>query len=157
MELHYFKETSKFFHIAVLILLLVFVIVDMVIIGDEIKREYLLLIALVALSQVGLGYEGVMLSYRKNKCLTEGEKHEGEIVGKTGHASNRDGYFYRLIIKYGKETMTTPLIKSKYVDRLKSRSCTVWTNGKWAYAEGFELTRKRSDAIEIETVTEKKK
>lgn len=157
MELHYFKETSKYFHIAVLILLAVFLIVDIVIIGDEMRREYLLLIALVAVSQVGLGYEGVMLSYRKKKCCGEGEKHEGKIVGKKGQTSNRDGYFYRLIIQYGDETMTTPLIKSKYVDRLKSLSCTVWTNGKLAYADGFELAKKKSEAVEIETVTENKK
>ena len=154
MKFHYYKDRTKYLNLLVLIFTLGFAVAEFGIFGHDVTREKVLLLVLIGLVQVAFGYEGFVLAYKRKKCLEQGEEQEGRIVGKIGRSAGVQGYFYRLIIAYPGGKFKTPYVHPRYIDRLASRKCKVWKLGDEVYAEGFELARKKKDAVEIRVLAE---
>lgn len=110
----------------------------------------------IALLSIALNFykaiEGVTLLYKKHICISKGVKHEGRIVGKIGVSTIRNGYFYKLIVLYEKDKITTPLIQAKYVDNLKTKKCIVYVYDNKSYISGYTLCGKGDSPVKIRVV-----
>lgn len=107
--------------------------------GERHDRADLLISAAVVIVGLCSCAESLILLYKKRKCKTHGTAYKGRITGKTGHSTARSGYFYTLKVRYKNGSVTTPLIDSRYVDRLKSRNCTVYEYGGMVYIDDYQL------------------
>lgn len=152
-KLHYYKEKTKYFHLAV-ILLFSYIIIDLYLISKDKVDSMILLYILMILVQMYQCFEGIVIMYKKLKCKSKGTLYEGIIIGKIGHSTVKQGYFYQLIVLYSNGKVKTPYIQSKYVDKIKNKKCKVYEYNKITYIEGFELCKKNNEGINIRIIKE---
>lgn len=152
-KLHYYKEKTKYFHLAV-ILLFSYIMIYLYLIRKDKVDAIILLFILMILVQMYECFEGIVIMYKKLKCKSKGTLYEGMIIGKIGHSTHRKGYFYQLVVLYSNGKVKTPYIQSKLVDKIKSKKCKVYEYNKITYIEGFELCNKGEKGIDIRIIKE---
>lgn len=152
-KLYYYKEKTKYFHFSAIILFL-FIMIYLYLIEKEKVDPMILLYILVIFVQLYECSEGIIIMYKKLKCRSKGTKYDGLIVGEIDHSTIRNGYFYQLIILYNNGKVKTPYIRSKFVDKIKSKRCSVYEYNNMTYIEGFELCKKGEKPINIRIIRE---
>lgn len=93
--------------------------------------------------------KSIKLLYKKRKCKRHGIVYDGKILSKEGYSTLKFGYFYRLNVAYKNGKFKTPLIQSKYVDKLKEKNCKVYEYNDVIYVDNFILCRKGESPINI--------
>lgn len=71
---------------------------------------------------------------RTKLIARKGETTEGKIICTTDHRHGRSGSMCRLVVAYGSRTLISPYLSYSYAYNIASEECTVWVNGKYAYA-----------------------
>lgn len=150
-RLYYYSEKTKYLHISLLLVYLFLIICSF---SMNNKTGIVIFITAFFLHAYEAS-EGIILLYKKHICISKGQQFEGRIVGKIGISTLRKGYFYKLIVLYSNGKISTPFIRTKYADALKSRKCVVNIHNNLIYINGYTLCSKGDTPIKIRIVENK--
>ena len=151
-RLYYYAEKTKYVHL-LFILISLAVLVFLYTQHDRHNDNAILGVAFLSILYNSYKLsDGLILLYKKRICTQRGQQYDGRIVGKIGKSTLREGYFYKLIVLYEKDKITTPLIQAKYVEALKSKKCIVYVYDNKAYISGYTLCEKGDSPIKVRIV-----